>query len=104
MARRRKVRPSRHNRTVVLVQVVGLVLILAFVLIFRNNLGIATSALFESMAPEDVRVPAKDGSDAKVDGDDTGGASKAPKADSGAVSTPKREGDGPQDPSKTSDK
>ena len=89
MARRKRVRPSRHNRTVVVVQVVGLVLILAFVMIFRNNLGIATSALFESMAPEDVRVAPSEGATngakpetetppAKAGGDTNAGGADAP--------------------------
>ena len=99
MARRKRVRPSRHNRTVVLVQVVGLVLILAFVLIFRNNLGIATSALFESMAPEDVRVAPTEGTtngagaDTKTPPAKAGGDTNAGGADAPA-----------QSPEKTSDR
>jgi hypothetical protein len=84
---------------VVLVQVVGLMLILAFVLIFRNNLGVATSALFESMAPEDVRVaPSKEG-------DTNGGAEgDAPAADVKGSKEPGAEGAPAQEPSNTSDK
>ena len=52
-------------------QVVGLSIILAFVLIFRNNLALTTSAFFSSFGSEDVRVN-KDA--ARPEGSDGAGA------------------------------
>ncbi len=71
---------------VVIVQVASLVLVLAFVLIFRNNLGLATSALFDSFGAEDVRVKPSEpaggeGGDSSGGAADTDGASKEENQD-----------------------